>query len=69
MSIELPLTDYLSIPPGVTVTLDRYPAGDWVYLSARTRLTTRGVGHAEGWLGDTNGRFGLVAQPLLIERR
>jgi len=69
MSIELPMTDYLSIPPGLTVTLDRYPAGDWVYLAARTRLTTRGVGHAEGWLGDANGRFGLAAQPLLIEQR
>jgi len=69
LSIELPLNDYLSIPPALTVTLDRYPAGDWVYLNARTRLTTRGVGQAEGWLGDSSGRFGLVAQPLLIERR
>jgi hypothetical protein len=69
MSMELPIAEYLSIPPGVTITLDRYPAGDWVYLNARTRLTTRGVGHAEGWLGDAGGRIGLVAQPLLIERR
>jgi hypothetical protein len=38
-------------------------------LNARTRLTSRGVGHAEGWLGDDNGRLGLVAQPLLIEPR
>lgn len=69
VSAELPITDYLSIPPGLAVTLDRYPAGDWVYLNARTRLTSRGVGHAEGWLGDAGGRLGLVAQPLLIEKR
>jgi hypothetical protein len=69
LSIELPISEYLSIPPGLAVTLDRYPIGDWVYLNARTRLTSRGVGHAEGWLGDADGRLGLVAQPLLIEKR
>jgi len=69
LSVEVPMQTYLSIPPGVTVTLDRYPVGDWVFVNARSRLTTRGVGHAEGWLGDVNGRLGLVSQPLLIEKR
>jgi hypothetical protein len=69
LSAELPLAGYLSIPPGLAVTLDRYPRGEWVYLNARTRLTSRGIGHAEGWLGDADGRLGLVAQPLLIEKR
>jgi hypothetical protein len=69
LSVELPISEYFSIPPGLTVTLDRYPSSDWVYLNARTRLTARGVGHAEGWLGDADGRLGLVAQPLLIETR
>jgi len=69
ISVELPIAEYLSIPPGLAVTLDRYPASEWVYVNARTRLTAHGVGHTEGWLGDEAGRFGLIAQPLLIEKR
>ena len=69
ISVELPIAEYFSIPPGVTMTLDRYPGGEWVYLNARTRLTAHGVGHTEGWLADEAGRLGLVAQPLLIEKR
>ncbi|MGB8266750.1 MAG: thioesterase family protein [Candidatus Velthaea sp.] len=69
ISVELPLAEYYSIPPGLSVTLDRYPQGEWVYLNARTRLTAHGVGHTEGWLADGGGRFGLISQPLLIEKR
>ena len=68
ISVELPIDSFLSIPPGLTVTLGRYPAGDWVFLGARS-LIFGGSGIAEARLGDPAGVFGAATQPLLIDPR
>ena len=69
LSIELPVRDYLSIPPGLTVTIGRYPDGEWVYFATRTQRQPHGVGIAEGRAADERGTLALIAQPLLLEPR
>ena len=69
LSVELPVRDYLSIPPGLTVTIGRYPEGEWVYFSTRTQRQPHGVGIAEGRAADVDGTLALIAQPLLLEPR
>jgi hypothetical protein len=46
--------------------LDRYPAGDWVLLSARSDLADDGLGSTSGTLSDESGPLGTVTQPLLV---
>ena len=61
--------EWLFIPPAITVTLHRYPAGDWVYLAATSTLAADGLGSTLGTLGDKDGPIGSVAQPLLVARQ
>jgi hypothetical protein len=61
--------EWLFIPPAITVTLHRYPEGDWVYLAATSTLAADGLGSALGTLGDKDGQVGSVAQPLLVTRQ
>lgn len=61
--------EWLFIPPAVTVTLHRDPAGDWVCLAASTMLAADGLGSTLGTLSDDVGVLGSVAQPLLVARR
>jgi Thioesterase-like superfamily len=69
LSSTLPIADWWSIPPGMTTTLMRPPAGEWVHLSCHTRLAGDGIGIAHADLHDEHGFLGEVAQPLLIARR
>lgn len=69
LAAALPIRDWLSIPPTMTTTLLRHPAGDWVFMDCRTHLAADGLGLTEAALSDPDGRFGDVAQPLLIRRR
>jgi hypothetical protein len=69
LSAALPMTDWLSVPPGMTATLLRPPAGAWVHLACRTELAGDGLGLAHGDLYDDAGHVGEVAQPLLVRRR
>ncbi len=69
LSLSLPLEQWLSIPPTMTTTLLRQPAGEWVHLASRTHLTDDGVGLAHADLFDTDGFIGEVAQALLVQRR
>jgi hypothetical protein len=69
VSSALSPTEWLFIPPSITVTLHRYPEGDWVYLSAVSALAPDGLGSTLGTLGDASGPIGSVAQPLLVARR
>jgi hypothetical protein len=69
LSAELPLTGWLSIPPGMTATLLREPAGEWVHLDCRTQLTEDGLGLCSGVLSDPHGALGEVSQPLLVRQR
>jgi Acyl-CoA thioesterase C-terminal domain/Acyl-CoA thioesterase N-terminal domain len=61
--------EWLFIPPSITVTLHRYPEGDWVYLAAVSTLAPDGLGSTLGTLGDPDGPVGSVVQPLLVARR
>ena len=69
LSLSLPLEQWFSIPPTMTVTLLRPPVGVWVHLACRTHLTDDGVGLAHANVFDTNGFVGEVAQPLLVQKR
>ena len=69
LSLSLPIERWLSIPPAMTATLLRPPAGDWVHLACRTNLAADGVGLAHADLFDPDGFVGEVAQPLLVRRR
>ncbi|MCW2936576.1 MAG: hypothetical protein JWM19_7538 [Actinomycetia bacterium] len=61
--------EWLFIPPAITVTLHRYPEGDWVYLAATSTLAADGLGSTLGTLGDRAGLIGSVTQPLLVARQ
>ena len=69
LSAPLSFTDWLFIPPGVTMHLHRYPVGDWVRLTAASDAGQDGIGLTEGTLSDVAGRCGTVAQPLLVAPR
>ena len=69
ISAELPLARWLSIPPGMTTTLLREPAGEWVHLDCRTQLAEDGLGLSSGVLSDEHGALGQVSQPLLVRER
>lgn len=60
--------EWLFVPPAVTVTLHRHPAGEWVCLAAVTMLAADGLGSTLGTLSDASGVIGSVAQPLLVSR-
>jgi hypothetical protein len=69
LSLSLPLEQWFSIPPAMTATLLRPPAGEWVHLACRTYLSDDGVGLAHADLSDQGGLIGEVAQPLLVQKR
>ena len=69
LSMSLPIQDWFSIPPTMTATLLRPPAGEWVHLACRTHLTDDGMGLAHADLLDADGFIGEVAQPLLVQQR
>ena len=69
LSLSLPLKQWFSIPPTMTVTLLRPPTGAWVHLACRTYLTDDGVGLAHADLFDPDGFIGEVAQPLVVQKR
>lgn len=69
ISIELPIASWLSIPPGINVTLLRHTIQDWVYLAAESDVGTDGIGITLGELADADGTLGQVSQPLLVAGR
>jgi len=69
LSAPLNFTDWLFIPPGVTMHIHRYPAGEWVRLTAASDAGRDGIGLTEGTLSDAAGRCGTVTQPLLVAPR
>lgn len=66
LSNELPLGQWLFIPPTLTVTALRAPVGDWVFLDAASTLSDDGLGLSQARIADAQGRCGVAAQPLLI---
>jgi hypothetical protein len=69
VSGELPLTEWIFVPPSLSVALERYPVGEWTLLEARTTLASDGLGVTTARLADTTGYFASATQALLIEHR
>lgn len=69
VSSRLPLDEWLFVPPTLTVTLHRYPAGEWIFMRAITTISDDGLGFAESMLADQHGFVGAGAHPLLIQSR
>ncbi|MEJ3653428.1 thioesterase family protein [Actinomycetes bacterium KLBMP 9759] len=69
VSAELEVTDWLFIPPTLTVTAYRQPEGEWILLDATTTVASVGTGMAHATLSDAAGEFGVATQPLLVQRR
>jgi acyl-CoA thioesterase len=68
VSLELPLSEWLSMPTALTVTVLRPPAGQWVHLEARTHLAGDGIGLSHGQLSDPDGLVAMATQPLHVAR-
>jgi hypothetical protein len=60
---------WMFINPDLTITLSRYPVGEWVALDAATYPSDRGVGFAESALYDEDGRIGRSVQSLLFDQQ
>jgi hypothetical protein len=69
LSAPLSFSEWLFIPPGVSMHLHRYPVGEWVRLTAKSDPGIDGIGLTEGTLADAAGRCGTVTQPLLVAPR
>jgi acyl-CoA thioesterase superfamily protein/acyl-Coa thioesterase superfamily protein len=69
ISGELPMDQWLFVPPSLTVALERYPRGEWVLLQARTTLADDGIGLCTSRLADVEDFIGSGTQALLVERR
>lgn len=68
ISGELPMREWMFVPPSLSVALQRYPHDEWILLDARTTLTADGLGLTSSRLADTAGWFAVGSQPLLVER-
>lgn len=69
LSGEVPLTEWLFIPPTLTVTVQRAPASEWMFLAAATTIGPDGTGIAQGTISDERGLVSRIAQPLLVAPR
>ncbi len=69
ISRELPLMEWIFVPPSLSVALERYPQDEWTLLEARTTLADDGIGMTVGRLADSRGYFGAASQALLVEKR
>jgi hypothetical protein len=69
ISSELDFKEWTFINADLTVSLSRYPVGDWILLDAQTWVGDHGAALAFAKLGDERGYFGRAIQSLVIERR
>lgn len=69
LSAELSFSDWLFVPPSLSIALQRAPHGEWTYMDARTTLTDDGAGIATAVLADERGVVGFANQVLYVEPR
>jgi hypothetical protein len=69
LSAELPLEKFLFVPPSLTVTIQRFPKGQWVFIDAQSEISSDGVGETHALLADEKGFLGSAAQCLLVTPR
>jgi hypothetical protein len=60
---------YTYINPDLTISLQRYPRGEWICLDAQSRIEPHGAGVAESRIYDADGRIGSAIQHLIVDRR
>jgi Thioesterase-like superfamily len=65
----LSFDEWVFVPTALTVTLHRHPVGEWIFMSAETRLSSDGIGSCQAELADDEGPVGTASQPLVITRR
>jgi Thioesterase-like superfamily len=66
---ELPMEEWLFVPPSLSVAIEREPRGEWTLLEARTTLSDDGLGVTVAKLADQSGYLGAATQALFVERR
>ncbi len=69
ISSVLPIDNYLFIPPAVSTTIIRYPKETTVAISARTQISSDGIGITRATLLDASGPFAYLQQPLYVAAR
>lgn len=69
LSGQLPITEWFFIPPTVTATIQRPPAGEWMLLDASSTIGPHGIGLAQASVHDEVGRVANIAQPLMVTPR
>ena len=69
ISAELDPRAFLFVPVTLTVSLAREPSGEWVGMSAKTKITAEGVGTTHADLFDEAGYLGESLQTLFVEPR
>ena len=69
VSARLPIQEWWSIPNTLTVTVERVPTEEWMWLDAATDISPHGRGVAHATMSDRDGVLAHVAQPLLVSRR
>jgi hypothetical protein len=69
ISAELDVERYIFVPVNLSVSLARYPVGEWVGMRAVTSLASDGVGVTRARLFDLQGTLGRALQTLYIEKR
>jgi hypothetical protein len=69
ISAELDVRSYLFVPVNLTVTLARYPIGEWVGMRAVTSLVEDGIGVTRARLFDERGSIGWALQSLYVDKR
>ncbi len=69
ISAELPMGEWLFVPPSLSIAFERYPEGAWVLLDARTTLASDGLGVTTLRLADERGWLGYGTQALFVDRR
>ena len=69
VSARLPIQEWWSIPNTLTVTVERVPTEEWMWMDAATGISPHGRGVAHATMSDRDGVLAHVTQPLLVSRR
>jgi hypothetical protein len=69
VSAELPMDDWMFVPPSLSLAFERYPEGEWTLLEARTTLSNDGLGVTSIRLGDRGGYIAAGTQALFVGKR
>jgi acyl-Coa thioesterase superfamily protein/acyl-CoA thioesterase superfamily protein len=65
----LDFTRFTSINPDLSLHVLREPRGEWIGITARSRIEPDGIGHSHATLFDDEGPVARALVSLLVERR